>query len=232
MKILIVDDEVRLVEGLRKYFEQAGFQVLAAHDGPAGLNKALNDAPDLVVLDLMLPGMDGLDVCREIRRRSNVPIIMLTARVEEADKLVGLELGADDYMTKPFSPRELVARARTVLRRVQPQSAPDGLASAQVYRYKDFTLDTGTHQLLIGERVETLTPTEFDLLLVLVTHKRQVLTRSQLLEAARLGVYEGVEKTIDVHMHNLRRKLEPDPAHPRYLLTVFGVGYRFNDEVG
>ena len=147
MKILIVDDEVRLVEGLRKYFEQAGFQVLAAHDGPAGLNKALNDAPDLVVLDLMLPGMDGLDVCREIRRRSNVPIIMLTARVEEADKLVGLELGADDYMTKPFSPRELVARARTVLRRVQPQSAPDGLASAQVYRYKDFTLDTGTHQL-------------------------------------------------------------------------------------
>ena len=232
MKILIVDDEIRLVEGLRKYFEQAGFQVLAAHDGPSGLNKAINETPDLVVLDLMLPGMDGFDVCREIRRRSNVPIIMLTARVEETDKLIGLELGADDYVTKPFSPRELVARARTVLRRVQPQASADGLAQAQVYRYKDFTLDTGAHQLLIGERVETLTPTEFDLLLVLVTHKRQVLTRSQLLEAARLGVYEGVEKTIDVHMHNLRRKLEPDPAHPRYLLTVFGVGYRFNDEVG
>ena len=229
MKILIVDDEVRLVEGLRKYFEQAGFQVLSAYDGPGGLNKAINEAPDLVLLDLMLPGMDGLDVCREIRRRSNVPIIMLTARVEETDKLVGLELGADDYITKPFSPREVVARARTVLRRVQPQATPDGLALAQIFRFKDFTLDTGTHQIIIGERVEALTPTEIDLLLVLVTHKRQVLTRSQLLEAARLGAYEGVEKTIDVHMHNLRRKLEPDPAHPRHLLTVFGVGYRFEE---
>jgi DNA-binding response OmpR family regulator len=230
MKILIVDDEVRLVEGLRKYFEQAGFQVLAAYDGPGGLSKAINETPDLVLLDLMLPGMDGLDVCREIRRRSNVPIIMLTARVEETDKLIGLELGADDYITKPFSPREVVARARTVLRRVQPQPALDGLTPAQIFRYKDFTLDTGTHQITLGERVEALTPTEFDLLLVLVTHKRQVLTRSQLLDAARLGAYEGVEKTIDVHMHNLRRKLEPHPTHPRYLRNVFCVGYRFNDE--
>jgi DNA-binding response OmpR family regulator len=139
-------------------------------------------------------------------------------------------LGADDYITKPFSPREVVARARTVLRRVQPQSPSGGLTPVRIFHYKDFTLDTGTHQVSVGDRVETLTPTEFDLLLVLVTHKRQVLTRSQLLEAARLGVYEGVEKTIDVHIHNLRRKLEPDPAHPRYLLTVFGVGYRFNDE--
>ena len=230
MKILIIDDEVRLVDGIRKYFEQAGFQVLAAYDGPTGLNKALGEAPNLVVLDLMLPGMDGLDVCREIRRRSNVPIIMLTARVEETDKLIGLELGADDYITKPFSPRELVARARTVLRRVQPSPAPDGVTAGQVYQYKHFTFDTGTHQLMVSDRVETLTPTEFDLLLVLVNHKRQVLTRSQLLDAARLGAYEGVEKTIDVHMHNLRRKLEPDPAHPQYILTVFGVGYRFNDE--
>ena len=231
MKVLIVDDEIRLVDGVRKYFEQAGFQVTAAYDGPSGLQKALNERPDIVVLDLMLPGMDGLDVCREIRRRSNVPIIMLTARVEEADKLVGLELGADDYMTKPFSPRELVARARTVLRRAVPQSStPDISSGPQVLVFKDFSFDIGAHQIIRGDRVESLTPTEFDLLYVLVTHKRQVLSRSQLLDAAGLGAFEGVEKTIDVHMHNLRRKLEPDPAHPCYLLTVLGVGYRFSDE--
>ncbi|MCE1253233.1 MAG: response regulator transcription factor [Anaerolineae bacterium] len=232
MKVLIVDDEIRLVDGVRKYFEQAGFQVSAAYDGPSGLQKALNEKPDIVVLDLMLPGMDGLDVCREIRRRSDMPIIMLTARVEEADKLVGLELGADDYMTKPFSPRELVARARTVLRRTAPQKSAGGVPDKpQIMIFGDFSFDIGAHQIVRGERVESLTPTEFDLLYVLVSHKHQVLSRSQLLEAAGLGAFEGVEKTIDVHMHNLRRKLEPDPTHPKYVLTVFGVGYRFTDEV-
>jgi DNA-binding response OmpR family regulator len=230
MKILIVDDELRIVEGVRKYFEQAGFAVLAAYDGPTGLSLALTEAPDLVVLDLMLPGLDGLDVCRELRRASNVPIIMLTARVEETDKLVGLELGADDYVTKPFSPRELVARARAVLRRVQAMDAP---GATETYRFGDVTFDVGAQRCVVGERGERavpLTPTEFSLLHALVRHPGQVLSRVQLLEAAHLGVYDGVERTVDVHIHNLRRKLEPDPAHPHYIHTVFGAGYRFSDE--
>ena len=227
MKVLIVDDEQRIVDGVRKYFEQAGFEVLAAYDGPTGLSLALDKRPDLVVLDLMLPGKDGLDVCRELRRKSNVPVIMLTARVEETDKLVGLELGADDYVTKPFSPRELVARARAVLRRVQETAAQP---ARQTYRFGDVTFDVAAQRCLVGEEVVELTPTEFALLHVLVQHPGQVLGRMQLLEAAHLGVYDGVERTIDVHIHNLRRKLEPDPAHPRYIHTVFGAGYRFSDE--
>ena len=227
MKILIVDDEPRIVDGVRKYFEQAGFDVLAAYDGPAGLSMARGAKPDLVVLDLMLPGMDGLDVCRELRRESDVPIIMLTARVEETDKLIGLELGADDYVTKPFSPRELVARARAVLRRMQatPQPAP-----TEVYRFGQVVFDVAAQRCVIGEKVVPLTPTEFSLLHVLVRHPGQVLSRMQLLEAAHLGVYDGVERTIDVHVHNLRHKLEPDPKLPRYIHTVFGAGYRFSDE--
>jgi len=227
MKVLIVDDEQRIVEGVRKYFEQAGFEVLAAHDGPTGLELALSDEPDLVVLDLMLPGMDGLDVCRKLRRESSVPIIMLTARVEEADKLVGLELGADDYVTKPFSPRELVARTRAVLRRVQGTGAQP---EKQTYRFGDVVFDVAAQRCIVGERVVPLTPTEFALLHVLVRHPGQVLSRMQLLKSAHLGAYDGVERTIDVHIHNLRRKLEPDPARPRYIHTVFGAGYRFSDE--
>ena len=225
MKILIVDDEVRIVDGVRKYFEQAGFEVLPAYDGPTGLSLAQAEKPDLVVLDLMLPGMDGLDVCRELRRTSNVPIIMLTARVEETDKLIGLELGADDYVTKPFSPRELVARARAVLRRVQTGQPP----SAETYRFGDVVFEVAAQHCVVSGQVVPLTPTEFSLLLILVQHPGQVLTRMQLLDAAHLGVYEGIERTVDVHIHNLRRKLEPDPAHPRYILTVFGAGYRFSD---
>jgi DNA-binding response OmpR family regulator len=225
MKVLIVDDERRIVDGVRKYFEQAGFDVLAAYDGPSGLALARGEQPDLVVLDLMMPGVDGLDVCRELRRDSDVPIIMLTARVEEADKLIGLELGADDYVTKPFSPRELVARARAVLRRVQ--AAPPSPAT-KIYRFGDVVFDVAAQHCVVGGQVVPLTPTEFSLLHVLVQHPGQVLSRTQLLEAARLGVYDGVERTIDVHIHNLRRKLEPDPAHPRYILTAFGAGYRFS----
>ncbi|MCP4540913.1 MAG: response regulator transcription factor [Chloroflexi bacterium] len=227
MKILIVDDEPRIVSGVRKYFEQAGFDVLAAYDGPTGLSLARTEKPDLVVLDLMMPGMDGLDVCRELRRESNVPIIMLTARVEETDKLIGLELGADDYVTKPFSPRELVARARAVLRRAQ--SVPQ-VASTNVYRFGDVLFDVGARHCVVSSETVPLTPTEFDLLHALVQHRGRVLSRLQLLEAAHLGVYDGVERTVDVHVHNLRRKLEPDPTHPRYILTAFGVGYRFSDE--
>ena len=224
MKVLIVDDEPRIVEGVRKYFEQAGFGVLAAYDGPRGLALARAEAPDLVVLDLMLPGMDGLDVCRQLRRESDVPIIMLTARVEETDKLIGLELGADDYVTKPFSPRELVARSRAVLRRTQ---ASPGSPSTETYRFGNVMFDVAAQQCVVAGQVVALTPTEFSLLYVLVQHPGQVLSRMQLLEAAHLGVYDGIERTIDVHIHNLRGKLEPDPAHPRNILTAFGAGYRF-----
>jgi len=226
MKVLIVDDEPRIVSGVRRYFEQAGFDVLAAYDGPHGLSMALTEQPDLVVLDLMLPGMDGMDVCRELRRESDVPIIMLTARVEEADKLIGLELGADDYVTKPFSPRELVARSRAVLRRAQKTSQA---APTETYRFGSVSFDVAARHCIVDGQVVPLTPTEFDLLNVLVRNRGRVFSRTQLLEAAHLGVYEGVERTVDVHIHNLRRKLEPDPARPRYILTAFGAGYRFSD---
>ncbi|MBN1979591.1 MAG: response regulator transcription factor [Anaerolineae bacterium] len=224
MKVLIVDDEQRIVSGVRKYFEQAGFDVLAAYDGLTGLSLARSESPDLVVLDLMLPGKDGMDVCRELRRESNVPIIMLTARVDETDKLVGLELGADDYVTKPFSPRELVARARAVLRRAHEMSAPP----SKTYRFGEVVFEVEAQRCVIGDRIVPLTPTEFALLQVLVQHPGQVLSRMRLLEAAHLGLYDGVERTVDVHIHNLRRKLERDPAHPRFIQTVFGAGYRFS----
>lgn len=223
MKILIVDDEKRIVEGTRKYFEQAGFDVLAAYDGISALKLAQKSSPDLIVLDLMLPGMDGLDVCREIRKESNVPIIMLTARVEETDKLIGLELGADDYVTKPFSPRELVARARAVLRR--SQSEP--VKISQIYEFGHVLFDVGARECTVNGKVVSLTPTEFDLLHHLVRHPNQVCSRNQLLEATDLGAFEGVERTVDVHIHNLRRKIELDPSSPKFILTAFGVGYRF-----
>ena len=223
MRVLVVDDEAGIVTGVRRYFEQAGFEVLAAYDGPTGLAMALAEAPDLVILDLMLPGMDGLDVCRAIRRQSEVPIIMLTARVEEADTVTGLELGADDYVTKPFSPRELVARARAVLRRAQTASP-----ATRVYRFGNVAFDLAAQQCLVDGQVVPLTSTQFSLLEVFVQHPGQVFTRMQLLEAAHLGVYEGVERTIDVHIHNLRRKLEADPSQPRHILTVHGTGYRFS----
>jgi two-component system alkaline phosphatase synthesis response regulator PhoP len=223
MKVLIVDDERRIVSGIQKYFKQAGFEVVAAYDGLSGLSLARTEKPDLVVLDLMLPGKDGWDVCRELRRESDVAIIMLTARVEETDKLIGLELGADDYVTKPFSPRELVARARAVLRRVQnsTQSFVKHVAFGKV------VFDLSAHHLIIGDQIESLTPIEYDLLEYLVRHENQVCTRNQLLEAAHLGVYEGVARTIDVHIHNIRQKVEPEPSNPVHILTVFGVGYRF-----
>lgn len=225
-KILIVDDEQRIVRGIKKYFEQAGFQVISAYDGQTGLGLARTEKPDLIVLDLMLPGMDGLDVCRNIRKDSDVPVIMLTARVEETDKLIGLELGADDYVTKPFSPRELVARARAVLRRTQSSTEKP----SEVYTFGNVVFDVGAHHCSVNDKIVSLTPTEFNLLLHLVRHKKQVCSRAQLLEAADLGFYEGVERTVDVHIHNLRKKIEPDASNPIHILTVFGVGYRFLDE--
>ncbi len=223
MKVLIVDDEKRISDGLTKYFEQAGFEVQSAYDGQTALKMALKDMPDLIVLDWMLPGMSGIDVCREIRRESNVPIIMLTARVEESDKLIGLELGSDDYMTKPFSPRELVARARAVLRRSQMEP----LQSRVIYKFGSISLDLASRELIVRGETISLTPIEFNILSYLVKHPNQVFSRTQLLEAMDLGFFEGVERTIDVHIHNLRKKIETDPTHPEYIITAFGVGYRF-----
>ena len=227
MKILIVDDEVKIVQGIRKYLEGSGFSVIEAYDGLSGLSLARREKPDLVVLDLMLPQMDGLDVCRRIRRESNVPIIMLTARVEESDKLVGLELGADDYVTKPFSPRELVARVRAVLRR---SSGETGLQS-ELYRFGNVILDTQAHLLTVNGQEETLTPIEYDLLVHFLHHRNKACSRLQLMDAAGLGAYEGAERTIDVHIHNLRKKIEKDPANPEIILTVFGAGYRFTADL-
>ena len=223
MKVLIVDDEKRIVDGVRKYFEQAGFDVLAAYDGISGLKMAIKENPDLLILDLMLPGINGLDICREVRKDSNVPIIMLTARVEESDKLVGLELGADDYVTKPFSPRELVARARAVLRRSQSEQ----MVLHVNYEFGNIKLNTAARECKVENEIVSLTPTEYDLLYHLVRHPNQVCSRSQLLEAADLGVFDGVERTVDVHIHNLRKKIESDPSNPKFILTVFGIGYRF-----
>ena len=224
MNVLIVDDEKRISEGVRKYFEQAGFSVQTAYDGNTALKIALSGQPDLIVLDWMLPGMSGIDVCREIRRESNVPIIMLTARVEESDKLIGLELGADDYITKPFSPRELVARARTVLRRAQMPP----VQTRSLYEFGSVVVDTNSRECRVNNELISLTPTEFDLLVYLIRHPNQVFSRSQLLDAIDLGAFEGVERTVDVHIHNLRKKIEQDPANPQFIITVFGIGYKFN----
>jgi two-component system alkaline phosphatase synthesis response regulator PhoP len=221
-RVLIVDDERKLVHGLVAYFRQAGFETLTAYDGRAALDSARRDQPDLILLDVMLPELDGMEVCRQIRRASAVPIIMLTARVEEADMLSGLEIGADDYIAKPFSPREVVARARAVLRR-----AAGTLAPAAVLRCGELALDLDRRAAQIGGQPVELTPTEFDLLAALMRNPGRPLSRAQLLDATQGEEYVGYDRTIDAHIKNLRRKIEPDPASPRYILTVFGIGYKF-----
>jgi two-component system alkaline phosphatase synthesis response regulator PhoP len=224
-KVLIVEDEPELVQVLRDYFEQAGFVVEAAYDGPSGLSFFQHHQPDLVLLDLHLPGMDGLDVARAIRRDSDVPLIMITARVAEAERIVGLELGADDYVTKPFSPREVVARARAVLRRVE-----GGPQSPQILRSKDIEVDLTRRRVRVGGRRVDLTPTEFDLLACMIRDPGRVFSRMQLLECVQGEAFAGYERTIDTHIKNLRSKIEPDPRQPSYIETVFGVGYRFAEE--
>jgi two-component system alkaline phosphatase synthesis response regulator PhoP len=219
--ILIIEDEPELVKILRSYLEQANYEVLTAYRGDAGLSMWEHKNPDLVVLDLNLPGMDGLDVAREIRRKSETPIIILTARVEETDRLIGLELGADDYIVKPFSPREVVARVRAVLRRVSGARPVTTLL-----RLRELEIDLDSHLVTkAGENID-LTPTEFSLLAILVSHPGKAFTRLSLLEASQGNAYEGYERTIDAHIKNLRAKIEPDPKNPTYIETVFGVGYR------
>jgi two-component system, OmpR family, alkaline phosphatase synthesis response regulator PhoP len=221
-EILVVDDEPRIAEICRDYLERAGYKVKTAGTGTEALAIARTEQPDLVVLDLGLPKMDGLDVTRSLRKHSNVPIIMLTARVEESDRLVGLELGADDYLVKPFSPRELVARVRAVFRRIDI-----GPGRADVIRAGGVTLDVPRMQARVRERPVELTSTEFDLLATMMRQPGRVFTRGQLLDAIRGEQVESFERAIDAHIKNLRRKLEPDPRNPRYVLTVYGVGYKF-----
>ena len=226
--ILVVDDEPKIADLARDYLEHAGFAVLVSGDGRMALDLARRRHPDLVVLDLGLPGLDGLEVTRELRRDGDVPIVMLTARDDELDKLLGLELGADDYVTKPFSPRELVARVKAVLRR----SERDGSVATEGDRIVagDIVLDVPRMRVDVAGRSVDLTPTEFGLLATLARRPGRIFTRSQLLDAIRGVAFESYERSIDAHVKNLRRKIEPLPREPRYVLTVHGVGYRFADD--
>jgi DNA-binding response OmpR family regulator len=220
--ILIIEDEPELVKVLRSYLEKAGFTVQAAYRGDTGLSTWEYKRPDLVILDLNLPGMDGLDVAREIRRKADTPILMLTARVDETDQLIGLELGADDYVAKPFSPRVVVARVRALLRRAETTASPD-----QILRLAGLEINLGAHTVFRQDQSIELTPTEFNLLAALAGQPGRAFPRLQLLEASQGTAYEGYERTIDAHIKNLRAKIEIDSKNPQYIETVFGIGYRF-----
>ena len=226
-KILVVDDESKIVKLVRSYLEQSGFSVVEAGDGQTALIQFRREKPDLIVLDLGLPGIDGLEVARVIRRERNTPIIMLTARIEDTDKIVGLELGADDYITKPFNPRELVARVRAVLRRAAP---PDD-ATRKVLQAGPLALDLAGHSASLDGAPLDLTPTEFDLLAVFLQHPGRAFSRLELLDRVQGDAYEGYERTVDAHIKNLRAKLGEDPRRPRFIRTVFGVGYKLGAEL-
>lgn len=224
--ILVVDDEPKIVKTVRAYLEETGFRVVAAGDGRTALAAFRHERPALVILDLGLPGVDGLDVARAIRKESDLPIIMLTARVDETDKLIGLELGADDYVTKPFSPRELVARVRAVLRRASSErDAPPPTVVAG-----DVSIDLERRRVTVAGQPIELTVTEFELLVVLARNPGRVFTRLELLDRVQGYAFEGYERTVDAHVKNLRQKIEPDARSPRYILTVYGVGYKFAED--
>ena len=223
-RILVVDDEKKIVDIIKAYLEREGFQVSVAYDGKAALDSARRQPLALIVLDLMLPEISGWDVCRTLRKESDVPIIMLTARDETTDKIVGLELGADDYVTKPFDPKELVTRVRTVIRRSE-----GGMASKPVLNVADLSIDVEKRLVKRGDVDIGLTPVEFELLRVLAENPGRVYSRMQLLDKAQGDAYEGYDRTIDSHIKNLRKKIEPDPDHPRYIITVYGVGYKLED---
>lgn len=225
--VLVVDDEAKILRLARDYLEHAGFSVLTTETGTDALAATRQERPDLIVLDLGLPDLDGLDVTRVLRKESNVPIIMLTARGDESDKLVGLELGADDYLTKPFSPKELVARVRAVLRRTEMAQSSPGRETIQT---AGLMLDLPRMRATLGQRPIDLTPTEFELLAALAGQPGRIFTRAQLLDAVHGVAFESYERAIDAHIKNIRRKLEPNPRQPRYILTVYGVGYKFTDE--
>jgi len=219
--VLVVEDEAGIARLVCDYLEHAGFQTKVARDGRTAVATVAREHPDLVVLDLRLPDIDGLDVTRLLRKESEVPIIMLTARDDESDKLIGLELGADDYVTKPFSPKELVARVRTVLRRAEAAHAVD-----EIVRTGELVLDLPRRHVAVDGRAVELTATEFQLLAAMVRAPGRVFTRGQLLDAIHGVAFESYERAIDAHVKNIRRKIETDPRRPRYVLTVYGVGYK------
>ncbi|MEN4012237.1 MAG: response regulator transcription factor [Chloroflexota bacterium] len=221
-KILLIDDEAKITRTLKLYLEQAGYKTVSVQDGALAMPAFHHERPDLVILDILLPHQDGWEICRQIRSTSRVPIIMLTAQGEETDRIVGLELGADDYIAKPFSPREVVARVRAVFRRTQGQVQPPRMLEAG-----PVTLSIEQHAAAINGTAVELTPIEFDLLATLLQHPGQVFTRLQLLENTQDAAYEGYERAIDQHIKNLRAKLGDDARSPRYILTVYGVGYKF-----
>ncbi len=219
-KVLVVDDDAKTVELVRLYLNRDGYRVITAFDGNEALRLARENFPDLIVLDLMLPGLSGLEVCRILREESDVPIIMLTALTTDDDRLKGLDLGADDYVTKPFSPRELAARVRAVLRRLPGERGPDKI------EYGAISLDFLKHEAFLDGKPLNLTPIEFKVLGTLVKEPGRVFSRAQIIDKALGHDFNGFDRTIDVHILKLRRKLEPDPHHPRYLTTVYGAGYK------
>jgi len=220
-KILVVDDDVKTVELVKLYLERDGYQALTAYDGIEALRLVRESCPDLIVLDLMLPDIDGLEVCRILRHESDVPIIMLTAKTTDQDKLTGLGLGADDYVTKPFSPKVLVARIWAVLRRLPGERGPEEI------RHGELSMNFTKHEAWFSGRPLNLTSVEFKLLGVLAKEQGRAFSRARLIEESLGYDFEGFDRTIDVHILNLRRKLEPDPSHPRYIKTVYGIGYKF-----
>lgn len=222
--VLMVDDHESVRTLVRDYLTQEGMRVVEAHDGRAALLKAHQEHPDIILLDIMMPEMNGFDFIRAFRKECNTPIILLTSKLEESDTVLGLELGADDYVTKPFSPRALVARIHAVLRRVE---GPEAISSPDVLRGADVVLERAAHSVTVADRPVSLTPSEFELLAVLLATPGRVFTRAQLLERLQGEDGESVERTIDVHIRNLRAKIEPTHTSPRYIETVFGVGYRF-----
>jgi DNA-binding response OmpR family regulator len=224
-KILVVDDERRLVTLVEAYLKQEGYAVITASNGQEALLLARHEKPDLILLDIMMPEMDGYEFIQAHRRETDTPIILLTARVEEEDHVIGLELGADDYVTKPFRPRELVARVRAVLRRVGRS-----LPTSAILHVGEISLDRETHQVKVGDALVDLTPSEFDLLAALMSTPGRVFSRMELLDRIQGVAYEGYERTIDVHIKNLRSKIEVDTRNPRYIETIYGVGYRFTRE--
>lgn len=220
--VLIVEDDKKLAELVQTYFHKEGFATIVVHDGLSGVRLAEERRPDILVLDLMLPGLDGWEVCRRIRKNSDVPIIMLTARDEETDRLIGLEIGADDYVTKPFSPREVVARAKVILRRTHKQPL------SQITRIGSLLIDTGSHEVRKGDEKIELTPTEFKILELFTANSGRVLSRLQIVEKIQDYAFEGYDRTIDAHVKNLRRKIEDNPKEPRLIQTVYGLGYKFS----
>jgi two-component system alkaline phosphatase synthesis response regulator PhoP len=224
-KVLVVDDDVKTVELVKLYLSRDGYQVLTAYDGVEALRLARQGHPQLIVLDLMLPGVDGLEICRTLRSESDVPIIMLTAKTTEQDRITGLALGADDYVTKPFSPKELAARVRAVLRRL-PEEEQQG---PEEVKHGDLTVNFVKRVASLARKPLNLTMIEFKLLGVLIKEPGRVFSRAQLIERALGYDFDGFDRTIDVHILNLRRKLEPDPKHPRYIKTAYGAGYKLSE---